>query len=341
MTMRGRPKNATLSDVAKAAKVSASTVSRVLRNPEVVSAEFQSRVRHAVDKLGYVPDPAARSLASARSENIGVVIPSVTNNVFVDVLSGIYTVTQETKFSIEIGNTRYSPMQEEKILRMLLSQRPAGLIVTGLDQSAPCRALLESANCPIVQIMEFGKSPVDMLIGFSHRDAARAATRHLIERGYQRIAFLGAGMDPRAQRRLEGFTEAVEAESLFDERLVVTTPRPTSVTVGCELMAELLARAPDADAVFCINDDLALGALFECQRRRIAVPTQFGICGFNDLEMMAVANPPLTSVQTFRREMGRRAAEMLMARIGGASAPAPVVDLGFDLIERQSTRRPG
>jgi len=213
MTMPGRPKKATLSDVAKAAKVSASTVSRVLRNPEVVSAEFQSRVRHAVDKLGYVPDPAARSLASARSENIGVVIPSVTNNVFVDVLSGIYTVTQESNFSIEIGNTRYSPMQEEKILRMLLSQRPAGLIVTGLDQSPPCRALLENANCPIVQIMEFGKSPVDMLIGFSHRDAARAATCHLIEQGYRRIACLGAGMDPRAQRRLEGFTEAVDGKA--------------------------------------------------------------------------------------------------------------------------------
>lgn len=341
MTMRGRPKKATLSDVAQAAEVSAATVSRVLRNPEVVSAEFQSRVRHAVDKLGYVPDPAARSLASARSENIGVVIPSVTNNVFVEVLSGIYTVIQETNFNVEIGNTRYSPMQEEKILRMLLSQRPAGLIVTGLDQSARCRALLENANCPIVQIMEFGKSPVEMLIGFSHREAARAATRHLIEQGYRRIAFLGASMDPRAQRRLEGFTEAADAESVFDERLVVTTPRPTSVTIGCELMAELLARAPDADAVFCINDDLALGALFECQRRRIAVPTKFGICGFNDLEMMAVANPPLTSVQTFRWEMGRRAAEMLMARIGGASVPAPVVDLGFELIERVSTRRRG
>ena len=76
----------------------------------------------------------------------------------------------------------------------------------------------------------------------------------------------------------------MDAEGLFDERLVVTTPRPTSVTVGCELMAELLARAPDANAVFCINDDLALGALFECQRRQIAVPTQFGIRGFNDLE---------------------------------------------------------
>ena len=125
MTMRGRPKKATLSDVAQAAEVSAATVSRVLRNPEVVSAEFQSRVRHAVDKLGYVPDPAARSLASARSENIGVVIPSVTNNVFVEVLSGIYTVIQETNFNVEIGNTRYSPMQEEKILRMLLS-RAAG-----------------------------------------------------------------------------------------------------------------------------------------------------------------------------------------------------------------------
>jgi LacI family transcriptional regulator, gluconate utilization system Gnt-I transcriptional repressor len=333
---RGKVK---LADVAKAAGVSAATVSRTLRNPELVSEKVRLRIRQVIDELGYVPDPAARALASARTDVIGVLIPSVTNNVFAEVLRGVYSAAESTPYRIQLGNTRYSILEEERLLRVFLSQRPAGLIVTGIDQSAASHSLLANADCPIVQIMEIGDRPVDMMIGFSHRDGALAATRHLIEEGYRRIAFLGARMDARTQRRLEGFSQALKEAGLFDERLIVTTPRPSTVTLGCELLGELLARAPDADAVFCNNDDLALGVLFEAQRRRIAVPEQLGICGFNDLEMMAVANPAITSVKTFREEMGIRAFEMLSASIAGEPADQPIVDLGFELMKRQSTER--
>jgi LacI family gluconate utilization system Gnt-I transcriptional repressor len=223
-------------------------------------------------------------------------------------------------------------LEEEKLLRVFLSQRPAGLIVSGIDQSATARALLLAADCPVVQIMEIGSEPIDMMVGFSHLDAARAATRHLVDGGYKRIAFLGA-------RRLQGFSQALRDVGLFDERLVVTTPRASTVTLGCELLTELIARTPDFDAVFCNNDDLAMGVLFEAQRRRIAVPADLGICGFNDLEMMAVANPPVTSVKTFREEMGRKAIEMLSAGIAGIPVEDRVIGLGFALVERQSTRR--
>jgi LacI family gluconate utilization system Gnt-I transcriptional repressor len=146
-------------------------------------------------------------------------------------------------------------------------------------------------------------------------------------------------MDPRTQRRLLGYTEALEEAGLFDERLIVTTPRSSTVTLGCELLGLLLDRDLGADAVFCNNDDLALGVLFECQRRRIPVPSEMGICGFNDLEMMAVANPSITSVRTFRQEMGEKAIRMLIDRIEGRQVENPLLDLGFELIARQSSQK--
>ncbi len=326
-----------LAEVAKLAGVSPITASRFFRNPEALSVAKRERVESAAKELGYVPNLAARALASQRSEVIGVLIPSLTNNVFSDVLRGIYDASEGSRYSIQLVNTRYSILQEEKLLRLFQAQKPAGLIVTGIDQTAESRAVMDSMNCPIAQIMEIGPNPVDMMVGFSHYDAAFAAVSHLIAQGFQRIGFLGARMDPRVQRRLEGYRDAMKAASLFDPRLVVTTPVPTSVTLGGTLLADLLSRAPDIDAVFCINDDLALGVLFECQRRQISVPDRMAIVGFNDLEFVACAVPPLTSVRTNRYEMGRSAVTMVTAAIEGNPPPEPVVDLGFELMIRQSS----
>ena len=144
-------------------------------------------------------------------------------------------------------------------------------------------------------------------------------------------------MDPRVQRRLDGYQAAMKEAGLFEQRLVVTTATPTSVTLGGALFADLLAREPDIDAVFCANDDLALGVLFECRRREIAIPEQMAIIGFNDLEFMASAVPTLTSVRTNRYEMGRTAATMLIDAIEGRRPERPVLDLGFKVMERQSS----
>ncbi|MDR6759296.1 LacI family gluconate utilization system Gnt-I transcriptional repressor [Mycoplana sp. BE70] len=332
-------KRAKLSDVARAAGVSAATVSRALRKPELVSPAVRERIQHVIEEFGYVANPAARALASARTDVIGILVPSLTNNVFADVLRGIYTVAETRRYEVQLANTRYSNLEEENLLRVFLSQKPAGLIVTGIDQSAASRALLKNADCPIVQIMETGDEPIEMIVGFSHRQGAYQATQHLISQGYRRIAFLGARMDQRTQRRLDGYCEALRTQGLFDERLIVTTPRASTVTLGCELLTKLLDKDLCADAVFCNNDDLALGVLFECQRRRIDVPHEFGICGFNDLEMMAVANPPITSVRTYRQEMGECAVRMLIDRIEGRPVERGLVDLGFELIVRQSTQK--
>ena len=326
-----------LTEVAKLAGVSPITASRFFRNPAALSISKRERVESAAKELGYVPDLAARALASQRTEVIGVLIPSLTNNVFSDVLRGIYDASQGSRYSIQFVNTRYSILQEEKLLRLFQAQRPAGLVVTGINQTSQSRSVMEAMNCPIVQIMEIGPDPVDMMVGFSHNKAAFAAVSHLIEQNYRRIGFLGARMDPRVQRRLEGYRDAMKAASLFDPALILTTPVPTSVTMGGTLFADLLARMPDIDAVFCVNDDIALGVLFECQRRQIQVPEDMAIVGFNDLEFMASAVPSLTSVRTNRYEMGRNAITMVMAAIEGDRPATPVVDLGFELMIRGSS----
>nr|WP_307756428.1 substrate-binding domain-containing protein [uncultured Bradyrhizobium sp.] len=328
-----------LAEVAKLAGVSPITASRFFRNPDALSAGKRARVESAAKELGYVPNLAARALASQRTEVIGVLIPSLTNNVFADVLRGIYDALDGSRYSIQLANTRYSILQEERLLRLFLAQKPAGLIITGINQTADSHRVMEAVDCPIVQIMEVGPSPIDMMIGFSHFDAAKAAIAHLLAQGYRRIGFLGARMDPRVQRRLDGYRAAMTDAALFDPQLIVTTAIPTSVTLGGTLFADLLAQAPDIDAVFCVNDDLALGALFECKRRHMTVPEQMAIVGFNDLEFMASSEPTLSSVRTNRYEMGRNAAMMVLETLEGRRPTESVVDLGFSVMERQSSAR--
>lgn len=327
----------TLSDVAKAAGVSPITVSRALRNPAMVSADARARIDRAIARLGYVPNPVARALASGRTDVVGVIIPSVSNNVFTDVIRGIQDGLQGSGLSVQLAMTGYSPLEEERLVRVFLTQQPAGLILTGHEQSPAAQALLREAGFPVVQLMEVGPEPLDVAIGLSHFDGARDAARHLLDRGYRMPAFLGAQMDPRSQRRLAGFRDAM-AGSGRDAPPVVTTPEPSSVSLGCRMFADLIARHPSVDAVLCNNDDLALGVLFEARRRNIDVPGRLGICGFNDLEVMQAAAPSLTSVHTDRYRMGQLAVRQVLDRLKGGGHPRGTsIDIGFELRAREST----
>lgn len=332
----GRP---TLSDVANRAGVGTITVSRALREPERVSPELRERIDNAVRDLGYVLNPNARALASVRADVIGVLIPSMTNNVFSEVLRGIHDGLGESPLQIQFGNTHYSEREEERLLRVFLSQHPSALVISGTDQSPATRQLLETADCPVVQIMEVGPDPIDMMIGFSHFEGGKAATQHLIDAGCRRIGFLGARMDPRSTRRLDGYKSAMLEAGRFDSRLVTTTPVSSSVTMGVTLFHEAIKRVPDLDAVVCNNDDIALGVLFACHRAGLDVPSRMCIVGFNDLEMMEVAYPSITSVRTPRYEIGRRAIAMAMAELSGQTVEDRVIDLGFDLRVRASSMR--
>jgi LacI family gluconate utilization system Gnt-I transcriptional repressor len=331
----------TLSDVAARAGVSAVTVSRVLRKPEIVSEVLRERVENAVRDLGYIPNHLASALASSRTNTIGVVIPSLTNGVFADYLKALHDAFLPAGFQLLVLNSRYGPDVEERAIATLLGQHPEAMIVAGIDQTRRARLLLEQSGVPVVQTMEITDDPVDINIGVSHRGAGYAATRYLLDLGHRRIGQISARLDARSQRRIDGYREAMEEAAIDTSRLVASTPSPSTVALGADLLCDLLAQAPDIDAVFCCNDDLALGALFECQRRGIAVPDDLSIVGFNDLEFCASAFPAITTVATPRYEMGRRAAEIVLEIIRG-SGDRPHdrrIDLGFSIVERASTRR--
>ncbi|MGA9343978.1 MAG: LacI family DNA-binding transcriptional regulator, partial [Nocardioidaceae bacterium] len=150
-----------LTEVAQLAGVSPITASRFFRNPNALSVSKRERVESAARELGYVPNLAARALASQRSEVIGVLIPSLTNNVFADMLRGVYDASEGGRYSVQLANTRYSNLQEERLLRIFHGQKPAGLIVTGINQTPESRQVMRSMNCPIVQVMEIGPDPID------------------------------------------------------------------------------------------------------------------------------------------------------------------------------------
>lgn len=336
----GLDKKLTLVDVAEAAGVSAITVSRVINHPGKVSEAVREKVQQAIDTLGYIPNQNASSLASAKSGVIGVAIPSLSNIVFTDVLRGIYKVMGTAGYKVLLVDTHYSPQEEEKMVRTLLSQSPEGLIITGGDQTGSCQNLLRNARIPIVQIMELLEAPIDMNIGFAHDCAAIDVVQHLLAQGCTRIGFIGARMDPRMQQRMRGYTQALEREGIFDPALIVTSPEPSSIGLGGELFRQLMASNNGrVDGVFCVNDDLAMGALFESQRMQIAVPRDLAICGFNDIDAAAYVNPSLTSVSVGRYAMGVKAAELIIQRLNNKSLEPSKIDMGYEIKQRVSSSR--
>jgi LacI family gluconate utilization system Gnt-I transcriptional repressor len=329
----------TLDDVARVSGVSPITVSRALRGARNVAPELKARVQAAVDELGYVPNVAARALASARSSHVAVLIPSLTNQLFVELLEAVQDTLAPHGFQSLIGVTHYDPAQEEALLRSYLSQRPAGLLLTGFDRSAGATRLLEASDAPCVHLMETSEAPGIHSVGFSQQDAGRAIVEHLLARGRRRIAYAAGQLDPRVLQRLAGYREALRAAGCHDPALELLTPGPTSLALGGRQFEELLARHPDLDAIFYCNDDLAQGGLLAALRTGVPVPERVAIAGFNDLGGSDQMLPPLTTVRTPRREIGERAAGMLLAlmRDEPVADAWRTVDLGFELVVRQSS----
>jgi LacI family gluconate utilization system Gnt-I transcriptional repressor len=345
--------------VAARAGVGAITVSRALRNPPSVSEELRRSIDDAIRALNYVPNRNASALASHRSDVVGVLLPSLTHMVFTDVLRGIHDGIDGSRLRVQLANMRYDPAEEERLVAEFLRQKPAAMIVSGTEQSAKSRRMLETAGCPVVQIMDLTGDPIDQIIGFSHEAAGRRMTEHLIDRGYRRIAFLSGWLSERSNGRLRGFRAAITAADLQAQArafsafeagvtavLEAGEKSPTPPTqeyvapgIGRALFRHAIAVDPRIDAVFCNNDSLALGVLFECQDRGIRVPEDLGIAGFNDLDFMAAATPALSTVRTHRYRIGHAAVEAIRERLAGAPPGPRIVDVGFEVMQRRSTRR--
>jgi LacI family transcriptional regulator, gluconate utilization system Gnt-I transcriptional repressor len=327
----------TLADVARLADVSPITVSRALRGERAVDPALIARVQDAAHRLGYVPDPAARALASRHGSHVAVLIPMLSNALFVDLLEAVQRTLRPAGFQTLIGITHYDAGEEEQLLREQLQHRPAGLLVTGLVHSDATRSLILQSRVPCVHLMELASAPDAYCVGLVQQDAAAAMTRHLLERGRRRIAFAAAQLDPRTMQRLEGWRRTLVAEGLHDPRLEWLSPAPSSVELGARMFEQIVSVKPSVDAIFFCNDDLAQGALMSALRSRVQVPKRVAIAGFNDLTGSDQMVPALTTVRTPRAAIGTAAAQMLLALIRGEQPSQHAVDLGYELVVRAST----
>jgi LacI family gluconate utilization system Gnt-I transcriptional repressor len=327
----------TLDDVALSAGVSRITASRALRGERSVAPELVARVTEAASALGYVPDPAARALASARSHTVVVLIPLLSNNLFVDLLEAVHRALRPAGYQILIGVTHYQAEEEEALLSSYLAHRPAGLLVTGFDRTPRCRELIAQSGVPCVHLMETSRDPALHCVGFSQADAGRAMTEHLLNTGRRRIAFAAAQLDPRVMQRLDGYRQALTQAGCHDAALEWLTPEPSSMALGGQLLESHMKSNPEVDAIFFCNDDLAQGGLLAALRLGIKVPQQLAIAGFNDLAGSDQMWPPLTTIRTPRVEIGESAASMLLALMRGEPLAQSSVDVGWQLVQRQST----
>lgn len=336
-----RPRRAsgrvTLADVARLAAVSPITVSRALRGERSVDPALAERVQAAADQLGYVPDPAARALASQRSSQVLVLVPMLSNTLFVDLLEAVHRSLFPQGFLPLIGVTHYDTAEEELLLRTYLPHRPAGLLVTGFDRSETARQLIARSGVPCVHLMETSSAAGVYCVGFSQVEAGAALTRHLLARGRRRIAFCAAQLDPRTLQRAEGYRRALREAGLYDARLELLSSEPSSIALGARQFEEVLGRLPEVDAIFFCNDDIAQGGLLAAKRLGVDVPGRVAVAGFNDLAGSDQMVPPLTTVRTPRSGVGEAGAQMLLALMRGQTPPAPCVALDYELVVRAST----
>ncbi|MBV1809364.1 LacI family DNA-binding transcriptional regulator [Pseudomonas viridiflava] len=329
----GRP---TLNEVARLAAVSPITASRALRGVTTVAPELVEKVRAAAQSLGYVANPAARALASSCSQTVVVLVPSLSNQLFIETLEAIQDVLRPRGLDVVIGNYHYSPEEEEKLLRNHLVNRPRGILLTGFDRTPASHQMLEASGIPCVHMMELDARQGAYSVGFSQEQAGAQAALHLLGRGRTRLAYMAAQLDTRVLQRGAGFRQVLEDAGLFDADLQVTTPLPSSIGLGGELFARLLDEHPDVDGIFFCNDDLAQGASLEALRLGVAVPQRVSLVGFNDLPGSAHMVPRLTSIRTPRQEVGQHAAQLLLGLLDGVPQQAKV-DLGFELVVRESS----
>jgi LacI family transcriptional regulator, gluconate utilization system Gnt-I transcriptional repressor len=326
----------TLRDVSEASGVSEMTVSRVLRQRGDVSEATRNRVLEAARKLGYVPNKIAGALASQRVNLVGVIIPSLSNMVFPEVLSGISEILEDTGLQPVVGVTNYSPEREETVLYEMLSWRPSGVILAGLEHTDAARAMLAQAGVPVVEVMDIDGPVIDSAVGISHKRAGRQMAEAILSAGYRNIAFLGTMMpdDHRAKKRLEGFEEALAKAGLaLADREFYSGG--SALLKGREMTEAVWNRTPQVDFLYYSNDMIGAGGLLYCLAQGLDVPNKIGLAGFNGVELLDGLPRRLATMDACRRDIGRRAAQIIAAQTtrGEVVELFPILQLG-DTIRR-------
>ncbi len=340
--MAGRRHPPTMADVAHLAGVSPMTVSRAFKPKSSVKEETRRKIREAAESLGYVLDSTAAGLSSRRTGFIAATIPSINNANFADSLRGLTEGLAETGLQILLGYTDYDLAEEERLVEQMLRRRPEAVVVTGGAHSPRCRRLLANAAVPVVEIWDQPRDPLGAVVGFSNAAAASLMVDHFVEQGYRRIGFIGgdSSRDTRGLDRRRGFLEALRTHGLSDERVLAYGLPPITMGQGAEAITALRERWPDTEAVMCVSDLSAFGALSACQRAGLRVPQDIAIAGFGAYDIAEHANPALTTIDVGAKEIGAQAADLLIKLLEDGDSSSPqMIQIEPRLLARASTQR--
>lgn len=336
---RSATRSVTLQDVAAVAGVSSQTVSRVLRTPEEVAPHTRERVNEAIRECGYVPNLAARNLASNRSKIVATVVPTLSASIFSETLTALSTALAAEGYQMLLGYTNYDDEREAEVVRSLLGRRPDGFFVTGVLRQPGVVRTLQTSGVPVVETWDWTDNPVDALVGFSNVAAMRDMVTSLHRTGYRRPCFVGSLLpgDHRSGQRLRGYREAMATHyPSVRPRVVDASTYPLALESGTRLLHAARKAHPDSDVLVFSTDIYANGALLEANERGLRVPEDIAITGFGDFELSRLIRPALTTVTLPNAAIGREAAAVLLQRMAGAELSARTMDLGYTVRHRQS-----
>ncbi|MBN1661716.1 MAG: LacI family DNA-binding transcriptional regulator [Anaerolineae bacterium] len=311
-----------IKDIARAADVSHSTVSRALSDSPLVSAETKARIQRLAQEMGYSPDAQARSLVMGRTLTVGLVVTTITDPFIAEVVQAVETTAHERGYSVILATFSSRREREIAAVEMLQSKRVDAVIVTSSRVGAHYLAHIERLRVPVVLINTHSAQtgPYTFAVNVDNRHGARMATTHLTDLGHTRIAYVAGAVDHSDdQERLAGYQDALQQAGLpFDPAWVV--PGTGRASGGERALPRLLAITPRPTAVFCYNDLTAIGLMRAARHAGLAAPGDLAVVGFDDIPFASYVDPPLTTVAQPTREMGRQAVEMALGLIDREAA---------------------
>jgi LacI family gluconate utilization system Gnt-I transcriptional repressor len=313
------------------------TVSRALRQPDRLNPRTLQRIQAKIRELGYLPNESARALASRRSRIVAAVVPTLSHSIYAGTLQGLSDGLRCFGFELMLGDSGYNVRNEGKLVEAFIARGVDALVLTGVEHERSVRDLVTAHGMPVVEVWDLARKPLGHCVGFSNRAAGRAVGELLASLGRRNWAFIGS-MPVREQRsgkRMEGFRQAARDAGL---------PRPRDALVENAMQIgqaraaaqRLLSGSSRVDAVFCANDLLACGCLQVAREMGRKVPDDLAVVGFGDFDIASIVSPSLTTVSIPGYRMGLVAAESLMAAEEGGRSLAGTLDLGFELIRRET-----
>ena len=320
-------------DVADAVGVSAMTVSRAFRDDEAVNERTRERIYQVAALMGYVYDCTAAALRTQKSGFVAVTLPSINNANFAETYRGLSVEMEGSGIQLLLGATNYRVDKEEELVRQLLSRNPEALVMTGGHHTETTRKLIKARGLPVIEMWDLPADPLGHAVGFSNSDAMSLVVEHLASTGRQRLAFIGAseGADSRGAERRTGAMAAAQALGLPGIEFLDAGPAPVSMRHGATLVEALGDKVRSFDALICVSDPVAFGALSACRRLGIDVPERLAITGFGLFEVAVVSEPQITTVDVGARRIGEEVAGMLDSLFAGDSL-ADRVDVGSRLV---------